>query len=112
MYRALFFFIPMLLFSGCRSEADKMAEFCLQYAQIVETHTDCRHLASAMTAFIEAPHPKLRDGKVCENSTACLPCRKAARDMLKSCGYAPEMRSVLDKMQFSDALREAAKPND
>jgi hypothetical protein len=106
MPRLFFFILLMLISSGCRSEADQMAEFCLSFAQITETHTDCPEIAKQMTVFLNASHPKLKDDQICAQTTACLPCREAAKKLLQSCGHAPEMRPVLDRMHFSKSLRE------
>ena len=91
--------------SSCRTEADKMAEFCLSFEQITQNTEDCTQMATQLDTFLQSPHPKLKDDQICANSTACLPCRQAVRKLLQTCGHAPEMRPVLDKMTFSKTLR-------
>lgn len=83
-----------------------MAEFCLSFVQITENSHNCPQLAADLSAFLDAPHPKLKNDQICAQTTACLPCREAVRTMLQTCGHAPEMRPVLDRMQFSKTLRQ------
>ena len=97
--------LPFLL-SGCRSDADRMAEFCLRLAQEVDAASDCGDMAARVGAVLDGDQPALRQLDVCEATSACLPCKHAARVMLVRCGTDDAMRPVLDRMHFSQALRE------
>ena len=97
------------VFTGCRSDADQMAEFCLNYEAAVRTE-DCTEMASNMRILLAEPQPRLRDTSVCEKTTACLPCRAAVREMLKKCGHDEAVSEIMKtRMHFSTALREELK---
>ena len=105
MQRVIYIFLLLSLYiCGCRSDADRMAEFCLQFE--AATHgSDCEQIAHDLGALLDAPQPALRDAHLCERSTACLPCKRGARDLLRLCGQDPSVRAELDKMHFSTTLR-------
>ena len=103
----------MPLFMACQSDADRMAHFCLDFEKAVNVSEDCAVMAEAVSRHLDAPQPKLRDRYLCEEGTACLPCREAVRRMLKLCGTSDTLRPVLDRMHFSSALQKlstAAEP--
>ncbi len=109
-YRTVFIFLTLLLMglSGCRSDADQMAEFCLNYEKVIHTD-DCDEMAKRLDQLLAEPQPRLRDNSVCEETTACLPCRVAVREMLKKCGQNQAVSDIMkQKMHFSTMLREQA----
>ncbi len=91
--------------AGCRSDADKMAEFCLNFEAAVNTSQDCGSMAQALGNVLDQGSV-LYDTQICADTTACLPCRKASLTLLGQCGQDSQMRPILDKMNFSDALRK------
>jgi len=97
--------ITAFFITGCRSDADKMAEFCLNFEAAVKGSQDCSSMAQAIGNELEK-NIILYDTQVCAQTTACLPCRKASITLLGQCGQDPQMRPILDKMHFSDALRK------
>lgn len=103
-------FIPLLILLlltlGCRSEADRMAEFCIRFDAEVRDASDCRDMSLRLAQLLSPPQPQLRDTDICTDTRACVPCRNAVRDMLKRCGYDPEMKPILDQMTFSNTLRK------
>ena len=101
-----FLFLVCFFVAGCRSDADRMAEFCLSFDSAVDAATDCADLAGRVDALISSDMPRFRRDDVCSTSTACLPCRQAVRKMLVQCGYDEALRPVLDKMHFSRTLRD------
>ncbi|MBO7536009.1 MAG: hypothetical protein J6T34_02550, partial [Bacilli bacterium] len=48
-----------------------------------------------MDVLLAEPQPRLRDPSICEESTACLPCRVAVREMLKKCGQDEEVSAMM-----------------
>ena len=98
--------------TGCRSDADRMAEFCLGFEQAVKTE-NCQEMAKNMDVLLAEPQPRLRDPSICEESTACLPCRVAVREMLKKCGQDEEVSAMMkQKMHFSTLLKDqVVKPD-
>ena len=94
---------------GCRSDADRMAEFCLNFEAAIASTDDCSAMAAAIQHEIDKPI-LLSDSPLCQTTTACLPCRKGARKLLSLCGTDPAMRPVLDQMHFSNRLQETAQP--
>ena len=107
-YRTVFSLLSLLLLfglTGCRSDADHMAEFCLNFEQAVKTD-DCQEMAKNMDILLAEPQPRLRDNAICEDTTACLPCRVAVREMLKKCGQNEAVSNVMKQnMHFSTLLR-------
>lgn len=98
--------LALILCSGCRSEADKMAEFCLNFDAEVKASSDCRDMANRLDRLLAPPQPQLKNRNICSDTTACLPCKSAAREMLKQCGYDSDMKPILAKMHFSNTLRK------
>ncbi|MBQ8035815.1 MAG: hypothetical protein IJ268_02375 [Proteobacteria bacterium] len=94
---------------GCRSQADKMAEFCLGFDEAVQGSSECAEMAKKLTEHLDAVQPKLNDHDLCTETTACLPCRKGVRDMLTRCGHDPALRPVFDRLHFSKTLRAVAE---
>ncbi len=92
---------------GCRSDADKMAEFCLNFEAIVVEASDCVRMSEALGHELDR-HIVLYETNLCEKTTACLPCRKAAQKLLSECGQDASMRPVLDRMQFSKTINDLA----
>ena len=107
--RIIYCIMGLLLLTGltsCRSDADRMAEFCLNYETAVKTE-DCAEMAANMNQLLAEPQPRLRDTSVCEETTACLPCRNAVREMLKKCGQDEAVLEIMkNQMHFSTALRD------
>ncbi|MBR4986494.1 MAG: hypothetical protein IKY83_12230 [Proteobacteria bacterium] len=101
--------VCILCVFGCRSQADRMAEFCLGFDEAVQAASDCADMAKRLEQHLDRVHTKLNDHALCTDTTACLPCRKGVRDMLTQCGYDPAMRPVLDRLRFSKALREVSE---
>ena len=95
----------MVSLSGCRSDADLMAEFCLDLAEASKTES-CTEMADRMNQILDRQQPRLRDTSICTDTTACMPCRVGVREMLKRCGYDEAMKPVLQKMHFSSSLRD------
>ena len=91
---------------GCCSDADKMAEFCLNFETAVSGAQDCLEMSSRLTQVLDQSIV-LYDTTLCNTTTACLPCRKGARRMLSECGTDPAMRPTLDSMYFSNSLRSS-----
>jgi hypothetical protein len=83
-----------------------MAEFCLNYEKAVKEAANCKDMADRLDALLSPPQPRLNDRRLCADTTACLPCRVAANEMLKQCGYDEEMRPIFERMHFSKSLRE------
>ena len=83
-----------------------MAEFCLNYDKEVQASVDCKDMARRLDELLSPPQPHFRNMDICTDTKACVPCRKAARDMLKRCGYEPELKPILDQMTFSNSLRK------
>lgn len=109
------FLLPLLIMTllgvcGCRSQADRMAEFCLGFDEAVQSSKDCEEMAQKLTKHLDGVQPKLNDHDLCKETTACLPCRTGVRDMLTNCGHDPALRPVLDRLHFSKTLR--AVPED
>ena len=106
--------LPVLIITlfgvcGCRSQADRMAEFCLGFDEAVQSSKTCEEMAKKLTDHLNGVQTKLNDHSLCTETTACLPCRKGVRDMLTQCGHDPAMRPVLDKLHFSKTLREISE---
>ena len=95
---------------GCRSDADKMAEFCLQFEAAIEKTDDCNAMSDALKAVIDQ-RIIIYDSKLCESTTACLPCLEGTRKLLSMCGTDPSMRPVLDRMHFSHILQDTSLPS-
>ncbi|MCL2326742.1 MAG: hypothetical protein FWC40_09650 [Proteobacteria bacterium] len=93
---------------GCRSEADRLAEYCLSLEAMVVASEDCEAMAQALHGL---PAGTYYDGDLCAKTTACLPCRKGAVEMLRRCGASESFRPLLDAWHFSAALRSAAEPS-
>ena len=102
------FLCVCLLVSGCRSDADRMAEFCFGLDEVAQKTTDCVEMAHDLNALIDAHSARLADDAVCASTPACRPCRPAVRVMLRECGYDPAFETALRRMHFSDALRPNA----
>lgn len=99
--------VPCL--SGCQSDADRMAEFCLGFVKAAEdARGDCAQMAQSIQNLIGENNATIRQTDVCQTTTACLPCRKAVRLMLSQCGTDKDFRPVLDNFHFSDTLRKSA----
>lgn len=95
-----------LALSGCRSDADVMAEFCLNFVKATETE-DCHQMASNLDALLSPEQPRIRDKSVCEKTTACLPCRKGVEVLLRNCGQNQEVIKRLQKeVQYSTTLKD------
>ena len=94
------------LFTACQSQADIMAEFCLGMDQDVQTSSQCDDMAQRINTRLKNAK-SIRDNKVCQSSTACLPCKHAIREILAQCGYTPEIKPLLEQMHFSTTLRES-----
>ncbi len=105
-YSFLLIILLLTIVTGCRSEADRLTEFCIHFDQEVQASQDCHEMASRLGELLSPPQPHFRDMDLCEDTKACLPCKKAVRDMLRQCGYDPELRPVLDRMTFSKTLRK------
>lgn len=103
----LFFglFCSAICLAGCRSDADRMAEFCLRFDEIVKSSSDCSVMSKQVDELLDPPQPMLRERNICSSTTACLPCRSAVREMLVRCGTEDEMKPVLHRMHFSKSLR-------
>lgn len=99
--------MTVVLLFGCRSDADRMAEFCLQFDNIVQTASSCHEMSENLEHMLDAPQPQLKDRSLCASTTACLPCKNAVRTMLGQCGSEPDMKPILEKMRFSKALTPA-----
>ena len=93
---------------GCRSDADKMAEFCLNFEKAVATSKTCQAMSQAVGNELDK-RVVLYDTQLCRTTTACLPCKKASRDLLGRCGQDSDTRPVLERMNFSDTLRKSAQ---
>lgn len=93
-----------ILAAGCRSDADRMAEFCLNFDSIVQTASSCQEMSQNLEQMLDASQPQLKDRSLCATTTACLPCKSAVRTMLGQCGNEPDLKPVLGKMHFSNAL--------
>ena len=107
----LFTLFLLTVLSSCRSDADRMAEFCLNYEAAVKTD-DCTEMAANMRVLLAEPQPRLKDTSVCDKTTACLPCRVAINEMLKKCGQDEAVSEIMKtQMHFSTALREQMKGN-
>ena len=83
-----------------------MAEFCIKYDTEVNASADCHDMTGRLKDLLSPPQPHFRDTDICADTKACVPCRNAAREMLKRCGYEPEIKPILDQMHFSDTLRK------
>ena len=95
------------MLTGCRSDADRMAEFCLMFDNVVQNARNCEQMSVNVGHLMRNLQSKLRERNVCLNgTTACSPCKKAVRTMLGQCGNDPALRPVLDEMHFSESLRE------
>ena len=96
----------LIAMTGCRSDADQMAEFCLKYEVVSQTN-DCTEMASQLEQLLADPQPRLRDTSICDKTTACLPCKKAILDMLRKCGRDEKVSEIMKtQMHFSTALRD------
>lgn len=95
---------------GCRSDADKMAEFCLQFEAAIEESGDCNAMSEALKAVIDQ-RIIIYEPNLCESTTACLPCREGTRKLLSMCGSDPAMRPILDRMHFSHVLQDTPLPS-
>ncbi len=62
-------------------------------------------MANRVGKLLDPPQPMLKERDICSNTTACLPCRSAVREMLARCGTEDEMKPVLHRMHFSKSLR-------
>ena len=93
---------------GCRSDADKMAEFCLSFEQQVTNAQTCQEMAQSLGNELDK-RIVLYDTQICASTTACLPCKKASIALLGRCGQDPDMRPVLDRLNFSDTLRQSTQ---
>lgn len=91
---------------GCRSDADRMAEFCLNFDDAVKNAQSCEEMSANVDGLLKKNQPRLRERSICLDGTACLPCKQAVRIMLGECGNDPVLRPVLDEMNFSRTLRE------
>lgn len=98
--------LTAFFFVGCRSDADKMAEFCLNFENAVNRSEDCAQMASLIQKELDKT-VVLYDTTLCETTTACLPCKKASRRLLSECSHADEMQPVFKQMNFSKALSRA-----
>ena len=108
----IFVLFLLTVFCSCRSDADRMAEFCLNYEAAVKTD-DCSEMAKNMDLLLTEPQPRLRDTTICDKTTACLPCRVAISEMLKKCGQDEAVSMIMkSKMHFSRSLREQMKSQD
>ena len=96
--------IAAIVVVGCRSDADRMAEFCLNFDSIVQSASSCQEMSQNLEQMLNAPQPQLKDRSLCATTTACLPCKSAVRTMLGQCGNEPALKPVLGKMHFSNAL--------
>lgn len=103
--RIIAFLFLALSLTACRSEADKMAEFCLKFDAQVQASSDCHDMSQRLQQLLSPPQPRLHDDAICLQTTACRPCKKAVRDMLRQCGYDENLKPVRDQMHFSDALK-------
>lgn len=106
-----FFFILIIAawtLTGCRSDADYMAEFCLNFDKTVSlAGDDCSDMAQRLTHFLDDSHTKIADHEVCNHSTACLPCQSAVNRMLRHCGYDEALKPIYQRMHFSKTLRHS-----
>ena len=105
-YHSLIIILLLTIMMGCRSEADRLTEFCIHFDKEVQASSDCHDMSMRLGELLSPPQPHFRDTDLCEDTEACLPCRKAVREMLKQCGYDPELRPILDQMTFSKTLRK------
>ena len=94
------------LFTACQSQPHIMAEFCLGMAQDAQTSAQRDDMPQRINMRLKNAK-SIRDNKVCQSSTACLPCKHAIREILAQCGYTPEIKPLLEQMHFSTTLRES-----
>ena len=95
-----------LCLCSCRSEADRMAEFCMHFEEATNGTEDCAVMAQRLTTLLESPQTYLKDTAVCETPKACDSCKRGAHKMLRLCGHDEAMKPVLSQMHFSTTLRE------
>lgn len=103
-----------LSLAACRSDADRMAQFCLDFERAVDlSNGDCSIMAQEIYKQIDSHSTKLRQTDVCLKTTACRPCRNAVRTMLAQCGYDDDFKPVIEQFQISDTLRRSLeRPDD
>ena len=102
----LILFILTLCLCSCRSEADRMAEFCMHFEEATDGTEDCTVMAQRLTALLESPQPYLKDAAVCDTPKACDSYKRGAHKLLCLCGHDETMKPVLSQMHFSTTLRE------
>lgn len=94
--------------AGCRSDADKMAQFCIELDGAVERAPGCGQMARDVAAVLDGNRFLLSDVGLCVETPACYPCRRAVSGILGSCGYSEAMSGVLERFHFSGTLRKMA----
>ena len=93
---------------ACRSDADRMAQFCLDLDRAVESaQGNCAQMAQNIRSQIDGHSETLSRLDVCKKTTACRPCRKAVTQMLARCGYDDEFSPIVQRFHFSDSLRQS-----
>ena len=91
---------------GCRSEADRMAEFCMHFESATQDTDGCAVMAERLVALLDDNQTYLKDTSVCEKPKACDSCKRGVHKMLRLCGHDDALKPVLSRMHFSTTLRE------
>lgn len=109
-FQWMLFVIGGLALTSCRTETDRMAEFCIHFVEAVEiSQGDCEEMSNRIAALEDSSRAEIRNLDVCRESTACAPCRKAVRTMLAQCGYDSAMQPIFKRFHFSESLRRISE---
>lgn len=100
----------LFLFCACSSEAERVARYCTLWDEAVRGAANCEQMAQQVGELNGAFHGYVWGGAqdVCAQTTACLPCKAAAREMLARCAQDGSFAQTLGQFHVSRLLRETA----
>lgn len=103
----IFLMILAAWLCGCSSSEEKVAAFCVSWDQAVQGSEDCAGMSAEVDRVYETfGQTWIRSqSSIPDDSSAWVPCRKAAADMLGRCGYDAAMQDTLKRFQFSNVLK-------
>jgi hypothetical protein len=109
--RAVILLAVLFFVCACSSESERVARYCIRWEEAVSSASNCPQMATNLRAFARSWQAYVWSdvGEICEQTTACLPCKEAAREMLVRCGQSIELADVIEEFKVSTTLRRRAR---